>query len=505
MDPRIVFGERTLDGATLRERARRAARGLHEAGVRPGDAVALLLRNEPAYLEALLALQALGAYAVTVNWHFKRDEACWVIGDSGAKVLLVHDDLLPPIRPGLAEDLLVIVVDTPPEIRSAYRIAEAGASVDGSNRWGRWLEAFEPWTEPAPPPVGSIIYSSGTTGRPKGIRRLPGSREQADAWRRTRAQATRVWRGYRTAIVGPLYHGGPNTAAIAALADASLIVIMPRFDAEGLLRLTERYRLTHLSLVPIMLIRMLKLPDEIRLRHDLRSLEIVTHGGSACPPDIKRRAIDWLGPIVVETYGATEVGLVTMVTSQEWLDRPGTVGRPFDGTSIRILDDDGRELGPGRVGEIWVDPGPNSLPFVYHNQADERARVERDGHIANGDVGYLDEAGYLFITDRKRDMIVSGGVNIYSKEIEDVLIACPGVLDCAVFAVPDDEYGEAVAVAIVAGQDPAPSDEAIRAWLQERIASYKVPKLIERHAELPRDSMGKVFKRALRAPHVRES
>lgn len=496
----VLFGARTIPGADVRDLAARLASGLQGLGVGPGSVVAVMMRNEPAYLSTMLAVQKLGAYYVAVNWHFMREDAGFVLADSGARVFIVHADLLGRLSGAIPEGTRLIVVSTPPELRDAYGLdATACEAVpDGAIEWHAWLRQLPPWAGDDLPPLGSIYYTSGSTGRPKGVKRLTGTPEQAQAWHRTRAIATRAFPGFRTAIVGPLYHGGPNTAAVVALNLASLIVMFPRFDAQALLASVHRHRLTHLSLVPVMLIRMLALPEEERARYDLSSLEVVTHGGSKCPPEVKRRAIDWLGPKIVETYGASEVGLVTMITTDEWLEHPGSVGRPFEGTRVRITDADGVMLPNGRVGQIWVDPGRNSLPFTYLNNDAARGAIERDGFVATGDIGTLDDDGYLYITDRARDMVVSGGVNIYPAEIEAVLVDCPGVFDCAVFGVPDAEYGERIAAAIQPAPGAVLRADDVRSFLRERIAGYKVPRRIEFRDALPRDSMGKVFKQRLR-------
>jgi len=498
MTQTIVFGAQRFSGTMLRERAARAAAGLAALGVVAGDRVAVMLRNEPAYLEVILAADRLGAALVAINWHFRADEAGHVLTDSGARVLIVHTDLLPQIAALVPEGMTVIVVPTPPEVAAAYRITSMPEASPEVLDWPGWRDAQEPWTAPAPPSLGMMLYTSGTTGRAKGVRRLPGTPEQHDSARRIRNLVGGARQGMRTAIVGPMYHAGPASNARVALAQAELIVVMPRFDAEELLRAVEEHRLTHLSLVPIMLVRLLKLPEAVRTRYDLSSLEGVTHGGSACAPDVKRAMIEWWGPIISETYGSTEVSLIAASRSEEWLRHPGTVGRALPGTSIRILDEDGSILPPGEVGEIHVNSGPNALPFTYHNMPEERARVERDGHITNGDVGYLNDEGFLFVTDRKRDMVISGGVNIYPAEIEAALITQPQVMDCAVFGVPDPEYGEALVAAVQPRPGGAPSAEEIHAHLRDRLAGYKVPRRIWIVDEMPRDSMGKVFKRRLR-------
>ncbi|CAG9166682.1 AMP-binding protein [Cupriavidus respiraculi] len=502
----IRFGERRIDASTLEGNAARAATGFAELGLRAGDAVAVMLRNDLPYLELIVALDRLGVHLVAINWHFQLEEAGFILRDSGAKALVVHGDLLPGIASAVPGDMPVIVVPTPAEIVAAYRLPEAPALVpqalaSRALAWPAWRDSFAPSAAERVPAVGSMLYTSGTTGRPKGVMRLPGTPAQHAGSLRVRAIASAARPGMRCAVVGPLYHAGPNAAARVALELAEEIVVLPRFDAELLLQAIARHRITHLSLVPIMLVRLLKLPEAVRVRYDVSSLENVTHGGSPCPPEVRRAIIAWWGPIVNETYGSTEAGLVTFATAADWLARPGTAGRPFPGTSIRILDEAGRELPPGEVGEIYVDTGDNALPFTYrHNEAQRRA-IERDGYITNGDVGYLDADGYLYITDRKRDMIISGGVNIYPAEIEHALLANPHVADCAVFGIPDPEFGEAVAVAVVAAQDAALDAAAVRDWLRERVAGYKVPRHVEFHASLPRESMGKVFKNQLRAPH----
>ena len=503
MTQTILFGADSLDGAALRDSAARAASGLAALGIAPGERVAVMLRNEPAYLEVILAADRLGAPLVAINWHFRAEEAGHVLSDSGARVLVAHADLLPQIAPLVPPAVTVIVVPTPPEIVAAYGLGAIAAAPDGMLDWPSWRDAQPPWTAPTPPSLGMMLYTSGTTGRAKGVRRLPGTPEQHDAARRIRTLTGGARPGMRTAVVGPLYHAGPASNARVALAQAALILVLPRFDAEDLLQSIQTHRLTHLALVPIMLVRLLKLPEAVRARYDLSSLEGVTHGGSACAPAVKRAMIDWWGPILSETYGSTEMSLITSCSAADWLRFPGTVGRALPGTSIRILDEEGRILPPGANGEIFVDSGPNALPFTYHNMPEERARVERDGHVSNGDVGHLNAEGFLFVTDRKRDMVISGGVNIYPAEIEAALITHPELLDCAVFGVPDPEYGEALVAALLPRPGAAPTDAAIRGHLQARLAGYKVPRRFWRVSEMPRDSMGKVFKRRLRDAYER--
>jgi long-chain acyl-CoA synthetase len=278
------------------------------------------------------------------------------------------------------------------------------------------------------------------------------------------------------------------------------MVLMPRFDPIELLELIERERLDTLFMVPTMFIRLLKLPEEVRRRYDVSSLRFVMHAAAPCPHDVKRAMIDWWGPVINEFYGSTESSAVTLASSADTLAKPGTVGRLVEGAELRILDDDGRMLPAGEIGEIFTRFA--EMPdFTYHNRPDERARVERDGFITSGDVGYLDNDGYLFLCDRKRDMVISGGVNIYPAEIEAVLLGLAGVKDCAVFGIPDAEFGERL-MAVVEPMDGSPvSAEDVRTYLRAHLADYKVPRVIELGRDLPREDSGKIFKRRLRDPY----
>jgi long-chain acyl-CoA synthetase len=250
--------------------------------------------------------------------------------------------------------------------------------------------------------------------------------------------------------------------------------------------------------VPTMFVRMLKLPEAVRRRYDLGSLRWVTHTGAPCAPETKRALMDWWGPVVYETYGGTEVGTATLSTPQDWLEFPGSVGRLTPGARMALYGEDGRPVAPGEVGEIFVRV-PAYADFTYHNHPEKRREVERDGLISCGDVGYVKD-DHLYLCDRRADMVISAGVNIYPAEIEAVLLQCPAVRDCAVFGIPDDEMGESLAAAIECMPGAAPDAEAIRAFLAERLARYKVPRRIDFHASLPREDSGKIFKRRLRDP-----
>jgi long-chain acyl-CoA synthetase len=496
----LVSGERALEADAFAERIARAASGFAALGVGQGDCVALLLRNDFAFLEASLAAVRIGAYAVPINWHFKAEEIAYVLADCGAKVLVAHADLLAGVADAIPAGVEVLVVETPPEIASAYGTKPDGVP-SGATEWNAWLLAQDLWQGPALPQTSSMIYTSGTTGRPKGVRRQPLTAELEARMADYRERVYGLAPGVRTMIPGPLYHSAPNAFALRAARVASLIALMPRFEPEAFLALVEKHRIQAMFMVPTMFVRLLKLAAEVRGRYDLSSLKFVMHAAAPCPIEVKRAMIDWLGPVIHEFYGSTESGAVTVVDSREWLERPGTVGQPVRGGEVRIYDDAGRRLPAGQVGEVYTRL--EFLPeFTYHQLPDKRAEIDRDGFITSGDVGYLDEAGYLFLCDRKRDMVISGGVNIYPAEIEAVLINCPGVKDCAVFGVPDSEFGEALMAVIEPQPNIAPPSIAeVRTYLGQHLAGYKVPRRIELRSDLPREDSGKIFKRRLRDPY----
>ncbi|HWF74191.1 MAG TPA: AMP-binding protein [Solirubrobacteraceae bacterium] len=497
----IISSERTLGREELMDRAARAASGLLGSGGRAGGAVAILLRNDFAFLETVFAAGSIGAQAVPVNWHFKAAEINFILEDSGATHLIAHADLLRELDGRLPSGLEVLSVPTPPEVAAAYAIdaAECGP-VPGVAEWAAFLERHPPLPREEQRKGGTMMYTSGTTGRPKGVRRqaLDPRRHRLDA------ELRQLWFGNRpgmsTAIVGPMYHSVQLSYTTAAVQAPGRVLLVPRFDAEQLLAVIEAEHLTHLHLVPIMMSRLVKLPREVRERYDTSSLEFVVHGSAPCPPEVKGKLIDWLGPIVHEYYGTTEAGMVSRASSEEWRERPGTVGRAWPGREVRICDDEGRLLARGEPGEVYMSLGP--MPdFTYQNADAERAEIERDGLVTSGDIGYLDEDGYLYLCDRKRDLVISGGVNIYPAEIEGVLAAHPAVLDSAVFAVPDDDYGERAMAAVQLREDADADPEELRQFLRARLAGFKVPRVIEIRDALPREPSGKIAKRRLRDPY----
>ena len=507
MGTQVRSGSRAVDVAIIQERAARAASGFKSLGIGKGDVVAVYLRNDFEFFEASVAAGLCGAYNTPVNWHYTPEEARYIFANSGAKAIVIHADLWHGIREALPQDVPVFVVETPPEICGAYGIApEKGKLPDGTTAWGSWLEGFEPVAAPPEEAPGSMIYTSGTTGHPKGVRRNPPTAEQAVIWQEIVGKVM----GFNahvaapedtvTVVTGPMYHSAPNAYGLFALRYGANIILQPRFDPEELLQMIDRERVTHLHMVPTMFVRLLKLPEEVKAKYDLSSLQFVVHAAAPCPVHVKQAMIEWWGPVIYEYYGGTETGAVVFCDSREWLAHPGSVGKAFNGAEIRVLDDDGKELKQGATGEI-VCRMPTLPDFTYHGDDEKRRRSEKNGLIALGDIGYLDDDGFLYLCDRAKDMVISGGVNIYPAEIEAELHKMPGVEDCAVFGIPDDEFGESLCAVVQrrTGSDIGEND--VRAFLKERVAGFKVPKTVEFRSDLPREDSGKIFKRKLREPY----
>lgn len=499
----LISGDRRLNLVDVELRAAKAASGLASLGIGPGDLVALYLRNDFPFFEASFAAGLVGAYPTPVNWHYTADEAAYLFENSGAKAIIIHADLIAPIRAALPPGVPVLVVPTPPEIAQAYGIDPAPVP-DGFLEWSTWLEGFSPLPAGVAEAPGTIIYTSGTTGRPKGVRRRPPTAEQAALTGLIIGRAF-GFMGYGdpqdivTVVTGPMYHSAPNAYGLAAARLGATVILEPRFDPEELLQLIERHRVTHLHMVPIMFHRLLKMPDEVKAKYDLSSLKFVVHAAAPCPPPIKRGMIEWWGPVIAEYYGSTEVSAVTFCTSEDWLSHPGTVGKPWPETDVRVVDAEGNSLPAGEIGEV-VARTRGMADFTYHGDDQKRRDSEKAGLIAPGDVGYFDKDGFLYLCDRAKDMIISGGVNIYPAEIEAELLKMPGVADCAVFGIPDEEFGEAVYAVVQPAEGADLSERAVKAYLREHIAGYKMPKRVDLAAELPREDSGKIFKRKLREP-----
>jgi len=501
----VIAADGTRDGAAIAERAQRGVAALGALGVGEGDVVAVMLRNELAFLEAMLTARQAGCYSCPINWHYKADEAGYILRDVGAKALIVHADLLRQIEGGIPAGVHVIVVEPPAELRAAFRIpAEQCGVPDGATEWESWLARQAPYIGPPRQVHGSVPYSSGTTGKPKGVLRRPPPPEQMARMIEITQTVLGIKPGMRTALAAPLYHSAPASYGMQSLLNGETVIMHERFDAERLLADIEKHKLDRLYLVPTHFVRLLRLPDEVKKRYDLSSVTFVASTGSPCPPEVKKQMIDWWGPVINESYASSEAGFITLISSEESRAHPGSAGRPVAGADVRIMDDAGKLLPPYEPGLIYCRQ--EAYPdFTYINRPEDRKAIDRDGLIAVGDVGYFDRDGYLYICDRKSDMVISGGVNIYPAEIEAVLITMPDVADCAVFGIPDAEFGEALAAHVQPHNGANIEREAVRNFLKERIADYKVPRVVEFSDALPREESGKIFKRRLRDPYWKEA
>jgi len=489
----------------IEQRARKIATGLEALGVGPGSCVAILLRNDTPFLEVSYAVMRLGAYAVPLNWHFKAEEIAYILADCEAKALFAHADLLnadllAAVADHLPQGLPVFAVTPPAALLTAYGVAPVAVPTTDAVPFEAWRDSLAEHPGPVLPAPMSMIYTSGTTGVPKGVRRQAQSAEQSAVLDEMRAIVYGLQPGIRALLPGPLYHSAPNSFGLKSGKIADLLVLMDRFDPEELLAIIAREAIDTVFMVPTMFIRLLKLPAEVRARYDVSSLRHVIHAAAPCPPNVKTAMLKWWGPVIHEFYGGTESGPVSFARPEDALRKPGTVGRASPGSLIRILAEDGSLLPQGAVGEIFsrIEAYPD---FTYHKKENLRAEVEKDGFVTCGDMGYLDEEGYLFICDRRRDMVISGGVNIYPAEIECVLHSMEGVHDCAVFGIPDAEFGEALMAVVEPTEGVSLCPETIRAHLAASLANYKVPKAVEIRRGLPREDSGKIFKRRLRDPY----
>jgi long-chain acyl-CoA synthetase len=488
MKPTLIFEGRTFEADAFFERVLRAASALQALGITSADTVALMLRNTPQVIELMLALRWLGATWCPINWHFKLDELRYILADCDAKLFIAEAQLLRELHEAV-----------PPGM-PALQVGDAA----GPGRWPQWetlRDAAAPCSDPAGTPRGPMLYTSGTTGRPKGIRRqAPSPAQVARTLERTRL-CYGLEPGMRALLNAPIYHSAPNAYAVGVTqTEGATLLLEQRFDAERTLQLIEQHRLTHAYLVPTLYVRLLRLPDDVKRRYDLSSMRHVSATGSACPPEVKRAMIDWWGPVFNEAYGSSELGYMTYVTSAEALAKPGTAGRALPDCELVILDEQGRALAPGEPGLIYARQ-PGMIDFSYQGNDGARRAMERDGFLTMADVGYVDRDGYLFIVDRSADMVISGGVNIYPAEIEQTLLGLPSVADCAVFGIPDHEFGEALAAAVQPRPGVDLSADEVRSFLRERIAGYKVPAVVTFHTTLPREDTGKIFKRKLREPY----
>ena len=498
MDGSVTIADRHMTNDEVLADARKIAAGLKDAGVEYSEAINLLMRNDIEFVTCTVAANLIGAVATPVNWHFSAEDIAYIINDSGSRILVAHSDIWhthgDAVRPLLERDVQVVLVETPTYLRGPYRVAEEDCPLrDGEISLADWANGFSPFHDDVSVKPTAMVYTSGTTGRPKGVKR------KAAVSVKLKNHHNAYIHGMRCLLAAPLYHSAPLSTADGVWAVDGHLFLVPRFEPEPYLALFEKYRITHSFMVPTMFVRLLKLPEEVRKKYDLSSIEHIIHGGAPCSRDVKLQMIDWVGPVLFELYGGTETGIVTYSTSKDFIDHPGSVGKPVEGAIVKIYDDDDNELPAGEVGEIFCRH-PGYPDFTYQNRHDERLAMEKHGLLSLGDVGYLNEDGYLYITDRKRDMIISGGSNIYCTMVEAPFLEHNEVLDCAAFGIPHEELGESLALAVEARPGSALTAEDLTAFGKQKLSGFMVPKKFIFMDELPRDPSGKIYKRKLRDP-----
>jgi len=467
--------------------------GLRAHGLTEGDGIAVVTPNNIEMMALYFAAMQAGWYLTPINHHLVGPEIAYIVDDCDAKVFIGHERFADTCAAAASEFSL--------GADSCFSIGP----IDGFRPFADLTEG-QPTTAPDNRTAGQPMhYTSGTTGRPKGVRRGLSGLAPDDAGMLftflLQMFGIQPGDGHVHICGSPLYH-----TAVLAFASSSVhlghpVILMDKWTPEGMLERIDRYDVTHSHMVPTQFNRLLALPDDVKDRYDVSSLRNMIHAAAPCPAEVKRRMLEWWGPVIYEYYAATEGG-GTIVSPEEWLERPGTVGKAWPSSEIRILDDEGIDMPAGEPGTVYMKLA--SAAFEYHKNPDSTEANRREGFFTVGDIGYLDDAGYLFLCDRKSDMIIAGGVNIYPAEIEGELAAHPMVADVAVFGIPHPDWGEEVKAVVELVDDVDPSDEVVeelRAWCEGRLAKFKIPRSFDFSEELPRDPNGKLYKRRLRDPY----
>jgi long-chain acyl-CoA synthetase len=486
--------------AEFDERTNRVINGLRDAGVPAGGTVALMSGNRRELFEATAACGQAGWLIVPVNWHWTAEELAYVLEDSDAVALVVEDQFA---------EVAVEAFSDPKTARCTTRvvIGDGVAQPDGFLVYEEMLAAASPDDPEDQAMGGPMFYTSGTTGFPKGVK---GSLAQAGAPIEVVDLVSGMFVSMLglpdesvTLLIGPAYHSAQWVFSVFPLLRGATLVMRHKFDPVEALQLIDEHQVTNVHLVPAQMIRMLKAPDDVKEAFDGSSLSVVYHGAAPCPPDVKRQMLEWWGPVVSEYYGGTEGGFLTVIHGDEWLSKPGSIGKPLDSVEMLILDDDGEPVAQGEPGQIYFKSLTGD--FEYHKAPEKTAAAHHESGAGTlGDIGYADEDGFIFLSDRKIDMVISGGVNIYPAEVEGVLVTHPAVADSAVFGIPDDDMGESVKAAVELMDDfeASPELEAeLIAHVRSKVAGYKAPKTIDFEDELPRTPTGKLLKRLLRDPY----
>jgi long-chain acyl-CoA synthetase len=467
-----TFGE-------LNANANRITRFLRAAGLGTGDSVALLCSNRAEFCDVLFAVLRAGMRCTPVNWHLTSDEIAYIVRDCEAKALFAD------VRVATAA---ASAATSCPALSATVSV---GGEIDGFESYGSALEAFDDSNISDPSRGYTMLYTSGTTGRPKGVFK-PGA-----VYAPFDPNADRVNDIYL--CTGPAYHAAPLAGNVRApLMNGLPIVFLDKWDSEEVLRIIDEKRITHSHLVPIMFQRLLAVPESVRARYDLSSIKRITHGAAPCPPEIKHAMIRWLGPVLNEYYAGSEGGAGFLISSEEWLEKPGSVGRRRDPEAARIVDDEGEDCPAGVEGTVYLRL---SVDFEYFNDEAKTLKSRLDNYFTLGDVGYLDEDDYLFLTGRSAETIIAGGVNIYPQEIDNELIKHPAVEDSCVVGVPHEEYGEEVKAVIQLKPDTEPSDglrQEILQFARDNLAGFKIPRSLDFVDELPRSAAGKIQRKRIR-------
>jgi long-chain acyl-CoA synthetase len=501
----LVDQHGTLTWRELDQRTNRLIHALRARGLVAGDTVAIVAGNRNEWFETAMACSHGGWTYVPVNWHWVADELAYVFADAAPSVVFVEDQFAEQAALALADERgggvrLVVAIGDGAERKH----------LDGDARVVDFeaLVAEGAVDEPADQRLGGpMFYTSGTTGRPKGVRGSLASLTELtpDILQLIATGFSNfVPTGGRTLLCGPVYHSAQWAFSFLPMVNGSSVVMQHRYDSAEVLQLIDRHGVTNLHLVPTQMKRLLDLPEDVRATFDGSSLSIVWHGAAPCPPVVKRGLIEWWGPRISEYYGSTEGAIISTISADDWLRKGGSVGRPLDSVDVIVIGDDDEAVGAGAEGSLYFR-NKMGTAFTYHNDEEKTAAAHREpGVFTTGDIGYLDSEGFLWLSDRKIDMIISGGVNIYPAEIEGALNAHPAVDDVAVIGVPDDEFGESVKAIVAVAPGHEPSEELGRALIahcRTLLAGYKAPRSVDFIAEIPRTGTGKIQKQPLRAPY----
>ncbi len=482
------LGDRTY--ASLNAKANQLVRALRRAGLKPGDAVALLCANRPEFVEVCVACSRAGFRLTPINWHLSGEEIGYIVENCDAKAFIVDARFAESAThaAGMTQNLIC-------------KLAVAG-TIDGFTSYDEAINPEDAHDIEDPTLGSQMLYTSGTTGHPKGVYRktAPAASPLVTKLRETAAFDPDKDLALST---GPLYHAAPLALNLLfPLAAGVGVVLMDRWDAEETMKLVDELKITHTHVVPTMLHRMLALPEEVRNKYDMSSLRWVLHGAAPCPVHVKEESIKWLGPVIYEYYAATEGGGI-FTESEEWLAKPGTVGRVLEGVVVEVQDDQGKVLPAGEVGTIFFK-APDVGRFVYYKAPEKTEGAYRGDFYTMGDLGYLDEDGFLFLTGRSAEVIISGGVNIYPAEVDQELLRHAAVADVATIGVPNEEWGEEVKAVVQLEEGVEPSEEIkqeLLAFAADRLPGYKRPRSIDFVADLPRLPTGKIVRRQVRAPY----